>query len=112
MPFAHGAGSMSSQSKSSLANALSRDALISRQLGALSDSHSARKHLQRAIETATSIRFARRDQAALRLFLKNAIARLRAGDIDEGTARAAINRLAMAAASNSPDVLHLIHAGA
>lgn len=97
---------------STLSNALTRHALISRQLGGLSDSHSARKHLQRAIEAATSIRFGRRDQAALRLFLKNALARLRRGEIDEPTARAAINRLAMAAASNSPDVLHLIHAGA
>jgi len=97
---------------SSLSNALTRHALISRQLGGLSDSHSARKHLQRAIEAATSIHLAGRDRAALRLFLRNAIARLRAGDIDEHTAQAAINKVAMAAASNSPDVLHLIHAGA
>ncbi len=96
-----------------LSNPLTRHAFISRHLGGpASDTHAARKHMQRAIEDATSIRFAPRDRAALRLFLKNAIARLRKGDIDEATARAAVNKLAMAAASNSPDVLHLIHAGA
>ena len=97
----------------SLSNALTRHAFIARHLdGPPADAHSARKHMQRAIEAATSIHFAHRDRAALRLFLKNAIARLRKGEIDSDTARAAVNRLAMAAASNSPDVLHLIHAGA
>jgi len=94
-----------------LSNALTRHAFIARHFGT-SDTHSARKHLQRTIEAATSLQFAPRDRAALRLFLKNAIARLRSGEIDEATARAAVNKVAMAAASNSPDVLNLIHAGA
>jgi len=100
---------------SPLSNALTRHAFIARHFGGLagpSDAHSARKHLQHTIEAATSLHFARRDRAALRLFLKNAIARLRKGEIDEATARSAVNKVAMAAASNSPDVLHLIHAGA
>lgn len=100
---------------SPLSNALTRHAFIARHFGGLagaSDAHAARKHLQRTIEAATSLTFVRRDRAALRLFLKNAIARLRKGEIDEATARAAVNKVAMAAASNSPDVLHLIHAGA
>ncbi len=96
---------------SPLSNALTRHAFIARHFGT-SDPHTARKHLQRTIEAATSLQFAPRDRAALRLFLKNAIARLRSGEIDEDTARAAVNKVAMAAASNSPDVLHLIHAGA
>lgn len=96
---------------SPLSNALTRHAFIARHFGT-SDTHTARKHLQRTIEAATSLSFARRDRAALRLFLKNAIGRLRKGEIDQATAHAAINKVAMAAASNSPDVLHLIHAGA
>ncbi len=94
-----------------LSNALTRHAFIARHFGT-SDPRSARKHLQRTIEAATSLQFAPRDRAALRLFLKNAMARLRSGEIDEATARAAVNKVAMAAASNSPDVLNLIHAGA
>lgn len=100
---------------SPLSNALSRHAFISRQIASPllgSNAHQARKRLERAIEDSTSIRFGDRDRAALRLFLKNLIKRLRSGDIDEGTARGAVNKLAMAAAANSPDVLHLIHAGA
>jgi len=95
---------------SPLSNALTRHAFIARHFGT-SDPHSARKHLQRTIEAATSLQFAPRDRAALRLFLKNAIARLRSGEIDQDTAHASVNKLAMAAAANSPEVLLLIHAG-
>ncbi len=100
---------------SPLSNALTRHAFIARQFGGLrmaSDAHLARKRLEYAIEAATSLRFGNRDRAALRYFLRNLIARLRSGDIDERTAHGAVDKLAMAAAANSPDVLHLIHAGA
>ena len=100
---------------SPLSNALTRHAFIARQIGSLqmaADVHQARKRLEREIEGATSIRLGHRDRAALRFFLKNLIARLRSGEIDEATAQASANKLAMAAAANSPDVLHLIHAGA
>ncbi len=93
-----------------MSNATTRHQFIAEQLGTLSDD--ARQQLARSIEAATSLKFEERDRAALRLFLKNAIARVRKGEIDEPTARAAVNKVAMAAASNSPDVLNLIHAGA
>ncbi len=72
----------------------------------------ARRQLQDKIESATSLKFGYRDRAALRAFIAGLSRRLRAGEIDDTTAYAGMNRLIMAAGSNSPDVLNIIYAGA
>lgn len=99
-----------------LLNSSLRHAFISQQLETLKASacelSAARKHLQTRIESATSLKFDRRDRAALRAFISGLTRRLRAGEIDDTVAYAGMNRLIMAARSNSPDVLNIIYAGA
>lgn len=74
-----------------------------------SDHYAARLHLQNLIEGATSIRFGHKDRAALRSYLRKVGSLLRKGEIDERTAKVDLNKVLMAAAANSPDVLHYIH---
>ncbi len=74
-----------------------------------SDHYAARLHLQTLIEGVTSIRFGHKDRAALRSYLRKIASLYRKGEIDERTAKVDLNKVLMAAAANSPDVLHYIH---
>ena len=100
---------------SDLLNSNTRYSFIRDQLANLKAAPDAgetvRVYLQDRVEGLTSLRFGPRDRAALRLFLSELIDRFRNGEIDEGIAFASMNKLVMAAAANSPDTLHLIHAG-
>ncbi len=101
-----------------LLNSSLRHAFISQHIETIKASASelslalVRRSLQERIERATSLQFGYRDRAALRAFIAGLSRRLRAGEIDDRTAYDGMNRLIMAARSNSPDVLHIIYAGA
>ncbi len=101
-----------------LLNVSSRHAFISQHIETIKASASelslaiVRRSLQDRIERTTSIQFGYRDRAALRAFIAGLSRRLRDGEIDDVTAYNGMNRLIMAARSNSPDVLNIIYAGA
>lgn len=82
---------------------------IQRLKGSRPDRDGVRQSLQALIEEATSIRLGHKDRAALRSYLQKFTARFRSGEIDERTAKVGLNKVIMAAAANSPDVLHYIH---
>jgi hypothetical protein len=94
-------------------NEAERNIYLSEQMQRLrstdSDHYAARLHLQNLIEGVTSIRFGHKDRAALRSYLRKVGSLLRKGEIDERTAKVDLNKVLMAAAANSPDVLHYIH---
>ena len=101
---------------SALLNSLSRHTFIAEQIEGIKTAApglaASRQHLQDLVEAETSLRFEPRDRAALRAFIAGLSRRLRSGEIDDTTAYAGMNRLIMAAASNNPDVLNIIYAGA
>ncbi len=70
----------------------------------------AREKLQTKIESMTSVSFGEDDKIALRDYLRKLSWMYRKGEIDERTTQQGLNKVVMAAAANSPDVLHYIRA--
>ena len=74
------------------------------------EGRAAREKLQAKIESMTSVSFAEDDKIALRDYLRKLSWMYRKGEIDERTTQQGLNKVVMAAAANSPDVLHYIRA--
>ena len=74
------------------------------------EGRAAREKLQVHIESMTSVRFGEDDKIALRDYLRKLSWMYRKGEIDERTTQQGLNKVVMAAAANSPDVLHYIRA--
>ncbi len=65
--------------------------------------------LQDQIESQTSLRFGDEDRVALRAYLRRVTSQYRSGEMDQRSAQLDLNKVLMAAAANSPDVLAYIH---
>lgn len=74
------------------------------------EGRAAREKLQAKIESMTSVSFGEDDKIALRDYLRKLSWMYRKGEIDERTTQQGLNKVVMAAAANSPDVLHYIRA--
>jgi hypothetical protein len=74
------------------------------------EGRAAREKLQAKIESMTSVSFGEDDKLALRDYLRKLSWMYRKGEIDERTTQQGLNKVVMAAAANSPDVLHYIRA--
>jgi len=73
------------------------------------DDRAVHASMQTLIEAATSLKFGEEDRAALQNYLIRVTTLYREGKIDSRTAQVDLNKVLMAAAANSPDVLHYIH---
>jgi len=76
----------------------------------ISEGRAARARLQARIEEMTSVRFGEDDKIALRDYLRKLSWMYRRGEIDERTTQQGLNKVVMAAAANSPEVLNYIRA--
>jgi hypothetical protein len=74
------------------------------------EGRAAREKLQAKIESMTSVRFGEDDKIALRDYLRKLSWMYRKGEIDERTTQQGLNKVVMAAAANSPEVLNYIRA--
>ena len=74
------------------------------------EGRAARENLQAKIESMTSVSFAEDDRIALRDYLRKLSWMYRKGEIDERTTQQGLNKVVMAAAANSPEVLNYIRA--
>jgi hypothetical protein len=95
-------------------NEIARHAFVSEQMQAfkvgIREGRTAREKLQARIESMTSVRFGEDDKLALRDYLRKLSWMYRKGEIDQRTTEQGLNKVVMAAAANSPDVLHYIRA--
>lgn len=97
-----------------LFNETARKAFVDQHMAAfragIREGRAARENLQARIESMTSVRFGEDDRIALRDYLRKLSWMYRKGEIDEHTTQQGLNKVVMAAAANSPDVLHYIRA--
>ena len=97
-----------------LFNETARKAFVDQHMEAfragIREGRTARENLQARIESMTSVRFGEDDRIALRDYLRKLSWMYRKGEIDERTTQQGLNKVVMAAAANSPDVLHYIRA--
>lgn len=97
-----------------LFNEAARKAFVDQHMQAfkvgIREGRAAREKLQAGIESMTSVRFGEDDKIALRDYLRKLSWMYRKGEIDERTTQQGLNKVVMAAAANSPDVLHYIRA--
>ena len=93
-------------------NAEARHDYLSEQVSRLKDTTGemdVRLGIQKMIEDVSSLKFGDDDRAALGRYVGRITAMVRTGELDERTAKVDLNKVLMAAAANSPDVLHYIH---
>lgn len=93
-------------------NAEARHDYLSQQVSRLKETTGemdVRVGIQQLIEDVSSLKFGDDDRAALGRYVGRITAMVRTGELDERTAKVDLNKVLMAAAANSPDVLHYIH---
>ncbi len=73
------------------------------------DDRAVHASMQTLIEAVTSLKFGDDDRAALQDYLIRVTTLYRQGKIDARTVQVDLNKVLMAAAANSPDILHYIY---